>query len=157
MTLEQFQSKKREISLQMNILLNEAKQQKLLGGKTFRNCLMKQKTVTMEIRKDAKHVEKDIQKFMTYRRAFPNTLVEADHHILYYSDIYVGTYYHFQHLVLIDSITEVMVKMRMQKYVKSMIGMESSKSLDCQVMQFFKDGKIVWEDVVKAHKEGCSL
>ena len=159
MTLEQFLGQKEAIKDNLEWLLVEAKHMQSLGGTHFRSCLTKYKTVTMLVRMSYKYAEDDIKRLMTYKRAFPNVqmIVYPQTKREYCQTEFVGTYYEFKHYHLVDEITEKMVKDRMMEFVKSKLGMKSWETLDCQVMQFFKQGKITWEDVVSAHKEGCSI
>jgi hypothetical protein len=70
---------------------------------------------------------------------------------------YSHTNYYVAYASLIDEVDDNLVKETVQKALKNIIGLESWQYLDCRVMQLFKDGKIDWETVVKAHKEDCTL
>lgn len=159
MTLDQFKSRKQAIQENLEWLLVQAKLEEQLGGKHFRRCVMKINEVTIEIRQKAEYVEKDIQKFITYKLAFPNALVEVHKHTErdYCYDNFVGTYYKFQHLVLVDEITEPMVQKRMRKFVARQMGVKYAHNLKCEVMQLFKEGKISWDDAKALHLEGCKI
>ncbi len=159
MLLEQFNQQKKNIKLELGNLLNQARRQQELGGKHFRRCVTKERTVTILVRQSANYVEEDIKRFMTYRLAFPNALVEVEQYTErgYCIDSFVGTKYIFVHRVLVDEVTEQMVQKRMRKFVVRQLGLKYEHHLKCEVMKLFKEGKISWDDVIAQHTEGCSI
>ncbi|MCI4436847.1 MAG: hypothetical protein JHC33_08590 [Ignisphaera sp.] len=56
-----------------------------------------------------------------------------------------------------DEVTEELVKTNVHKALKSIMKLDTYSTIDCRIMQLFKDGEIDWDTVVKSHKIHCSL
>ena len=70
---------------------------------------------------------------------------------------YDHTTFDIKYLERITEVPESLVKDSVHKALRSMMGLYKYSYIKCEIMQLFKDGKIDWETVVKAHKEDCSL
>lgn len=70
---------------------------------------------------------------------------------------YSHTNYYVKYKVLVDEVTDSMVKKDTKKALLNIMGLSPWGYLDCKVFQLFREGKISWEDVVKSHKEDCTL
>ena len=159
MNLLEFKHKKKEIHIQLKILLNEAKIHQVYGQTHFRECLLKDRIVGLTVRNNYKYLENDLKKFMSYKKSFPNVKMHsvAISKKVFCQNTFIGTKYLFIHKVLIDEIPESLVKNKMKRFVISKMGLPLHAKLDCQVMQFFKEGKITWKDAKEAHIKGCSI
>lgn len=70
---------------------------------------------------------------------------------------YSHTNYYVTYTTVVDEISDQLVKDTVQKAIRNMMGLSPWRYLDCKVFQLFREGKISWEDVVKSHKEDCTL
>ena len=70
---------------------------------------------------------------------------------------YSHTIFTVSYKEVMAEITEEKVKETVKKALKGMMGLSRYSYIDCKLMQLFKEGKLSWEDLVKAHKTDCSL
>jgi len=54
-------------------------------------------------------------------------------------------------------IAHEQVQDRMKQFVKRELGLKAWDTLHCRVMDLFKQGKIDWDEVIKAHEGSCEL
>lgn len=70
---------------------------------------------------------------------------------------YDHTTFSVKYYEVVDEITDTKLKETVHKALRGIMGLSKYSYIDCKLMQLFKDGKLSWEDLVKAHKEDCSL
>lgn len=74
---------------------------------------------------------------------------------------HVGYYDHttfsVKYYEVVNEITDTLLKDTVHKALRGIMGLSKYSYIDCKLMQLFKDSKLSWEDLVKAHKEDCSL
>lgn len=155
MTLEQFNKLKEDTKKNLEYKLALSKQK-----------IVPYKVVTEEITEkfqllsgaEAKIQLETLEAVVTFAKA---TNGNISHIIFETTSGRVGYYSHTNYYVkydrVVDAITEKMVKKSVHKALVSIMGLTTHNSIDCKLMQLFKDGEITWEALVKAHKEDCTL
>ena len=56
-----------------------------------------------------------------------------------------------------EEVTVDLVKTHVHKALRSIMKLDTYSTIDCRIMQLFKDGEIDWATVVKSHTIHCSL
>jgi len=69
----------------------------------------------------------------------------------------IGVRYEFTRYELRAEIEEWQVEEQMKKFVKKQLKLDRWDTLECRVMDLFKQGIIGWKEVVEAHTGSCSL
>ncbi len=70
---------------------------------------------------------------------------------------HVGTQFTTTTPLIRKTITEEQIKDEMRKFVMKKLKLGDHATLECRVMELYKQGKIEWADVVEAHKGQCEL
>jgi hypothetical protein len=70
---------------------------------------------------------------------------------------YDHTTFYVEYLEVVDEITKAKLKDTVHKALCGIMGLSEYAHIDCKLMQLYKDGKLSWEDLIKAHKEDCTL
>lgn len=70
---------------------------------------------------------------------------------------YEYTEYKVTYSLVIPEITEALVKKCTHQALKGIMKLGRWDTIDCKLMQLFKDGKLSWEDLVDAHKIQCTF
>lgn len=59
--------------------------------------------------------------------------------------------------LLRDKIEDTQIEDAMRALLKKEMGLGLYKEIECKVIALYKEGKIEWEDVVKAHTTNCKM
>lgn len=70
---------------------------------------------------------------------------------------YEYTEYRVTYSSVVPEITEALVKKCTHQALKGIMKLGKWDTIDCKLMQLFKDSKLSWEDLVDAHKIQCTF
>ena len=169
MTLEQFKAEKARIRASLEAIL-KMDTLKYKRGLPVREHSLITKMEHFTIKDSSKDIAKelsDITSFIANKLAYGIKCKVIQSYLkkqkcCYRSANTIGTIYSVVWEELRTKIEDEQVEDIMKAYVRKMLTNPKKRKhswelvqLDCKVMELFKEGKITWEDCVKAHNTAC--
>jgi hypothetical protein len=155
MTLEQFNKLKQQVTqdLQRKVNLSQKLEQPYAIALNKATA-----TFTLNDNDSAEQQLQTLQEVTSFAKEVNGSISHTSHddgkgRVGYYDH----TTFSIKYLERITEVPESLVKSSVHKALRSIMGLSKYSYIKCEIMQLFKDGKIDWEAVVKAHKEDCSL